>query len=287
MKIDKDTKVIGRFVPDENARGLNIYNPYFQQAGVGAVYLLFPNTGLEKLIAGLRNLSLSGAIVANDFEKDPKVALLVDELDPIAKKVGHVGTLINKNGKISGFYPGVYGLYESIKRLTEYTDKKVVLFGSGIVAKSFLTLMDLKNEKPRQLEVYNRTKEKAEKLMDEFKFINKVGSMEEMLINTSGDIFINATRVGSPWNTDGPHGFSEEFVDRFSYIVDVTFVPLRPDLIKTAEKLGKKFSPGHRMFLYQGKYSLEKMLGIKVDENLLSKIMLADFEKNWIKIGKS
>ena len=35
------------------------------------------------------------------------------------------------------------------------------------------------------------------------------------------------------------------------------------------------------MFLYQGKFALENILDIKVDEDILSKKMLFDLEKNW------
>ena len=193
FKIDENTKVMARFFPGVNNRGLNIYNPYFQEAGVNAVYLLFSNENPKILIDGMRNLNLAGGIIAGSFEKDPKIPELIDELHPLSQRLGRVGNLINKNGKISGVYPGAFGLYESIKRMTSYSDKKVVVLGAGNVVRSLLILMDLKNERPSVLEIYNRTLEHAESVAKEFPYVKKVGSIEEMIDKANGDIFINAT----------------------------------------------------------------------------------------------
>jgi shikimate dehydrogenase len=277
FRIDENTKVMARFHPKTSNLGLNIYNPYFQQAGVNAVYLLFQNENSKPLIDGMRNLNLAGAIIAGAFERDPRVMELIDEPHPLSQRLGRVGILVNKNGKIWGVYQGAFGLHEAITRLTNYTDKKMIILGAGNVVRAFLTLIELNSEKPRELEIYNRTVKRAESLAEEFQFINRVGSMKEMVDWAEGDIFINATYIGSAWNRGDEFEFPKELIARFDYIVDVVFVPLRPQLVEVAEKLGKKVSPGHRMFLYQGKYALEKILGIQVDEELLSERILVAF----------
>ncbi len=279
--INENTKVIARFYPTANNRGLSIYNPYFQAAGINAVYLLFHNSDPRILIDGMRNLNLAGAIIAGSFERDPRIPKLIDELHPLSKKVSRVGMLVNNNGKIYGIYQGAFGLEESIRRLTTYIDKKIVILGSGTVVRGLLSLMELNNTRPREIEIYNRTIEHAEDIAKEFPFVSRVGGMVDMATRASGDIFINATHIGSPYNKGQDYKFGEQFISGFDYIIDVTFVPLRPQLIQTAEKLGKKVSPGHRMFLYQGKFALEKILGVEIDEDLLSIKMISDFETNW------
>lgn len=281
FKIDENTKVMARFFPTVNNRGLNIYNPYFQDSGDNAVYLLFHNENPKILIDGMRDLNLAGAIIAGSFEKDPKIPELIDELHPLSQRLGRVGNLINENGKIIGVYPGAFGLYESIKRMTNYTDKKIVILGAGNVVRSILSLMELKGEKPSTLEIYNRTPVHAENVAREFSFVNRVGSMKDMLNFGRGDMFINATYIGSPYNKGEDFVFPKSLIGGFDYVVDVTFVPLRPQLVQVAELLGKKVSPGHRMFLYQGIFALENILKIKVNEELLSKHMLYDLEHNW------
>src|SRR4051812_49395234 len=124
MRIDENTQVMARFHPEANNRGLNIYNPYFERAAVNAIYVLFHNPDPEVLIRGMRDLGIHAAIVAGSFEKDPQIARLIDEVHPLSKRLGRVGCLANRNGRIWGVYQGAFGLYEAVKRLTEYVDKK-------------------------------------------------------------------------------------------------------------------------------------------------------------------
>lgn len=279
VKIDQNTKVIARFVPDCNSRGLNIYNPYFEELGINAKYLMFSDEYPKILIESMRSLHFAGAITSGSFERDLRIIKLIDEQDVLSKRIGKVSFLVNKNGKIWGSHAAAYGLYESIMRTVDFSKKKMVILGAGTVVTGLLTVFDLKKKYPRKLEIYNRTLEKAEKLLKEFKFIDKVGTMDGAIKSSKGDIFINATGIGSPWNKE-PFIFPEQFIDRFKYIIDVTFIPLKPQLIKSAEKLGKIVSPGHKMFLYQGKYSLELMLDIKVNEELLHKKILEAFKNS-------
>lgn len=277
--IDQNTKVIARFVPDCNGRGLNIYNPYFEDLGINAKYLMFSDEYPKILIESMRSLHFVGAITSGSFERDPRIIKLIDEQDILSKRIGKVSFLVNKNGKIWGSHAAAYGLYESIIRTVDFSKKKVVILGAGTVVTGLLTLFSVKKKYPKRLEIYNRSVEKAEKLAREFKFIDKIGNMNEAIQSSKDDIFINATGIGAPWNKE-PFTFPEQFIDRFKYIIDVTFMPLRPQLIKTAEKLGKIVSPGHEMFLYQGKYSLELMLDIKVNEELLHKKILDAFKNS-------
>lgn len=281
FQINENTKILGRFYPTANNRGLNIYNPYFQEAGINALYILFHNPDPKLLIDGMKGLGLTGAIIAGSFERDPRVATLIDELHPISQRVKKVGMLINNGGKITGIYQGAIGLDQSIRQLTDYSDKKIVIMGAGTVVKGLLALMEMNNSKPKEVEIYNRTRGNAVLLAREFPFINSVGSLEDMQNRAAGDIFLNATYIGSPWNKGNDYLFPDSFINRFNYIVDVTFVPIRPQLIEASERLGKQVSPGHRMFLYQGKYALENILRVNIDEELLSKKMLEDFATNW------
>lgn len=279
--INEHTKVMARFHPSVNNRGLNIYNPYFQDTGVNAVYLLFPNPDPKVLFDGMKLLNISGAIVAGSFEGDNRIPAMVDDLHPLSKIVQRVGMVVNKEGHIWGVYQGAFGLDEAIRRLTDYSDKKVIILGAGTVVRGLLGLMQINGTKPVEVEIYNRSVQNVERIAHEFPFISKVGPMKEMTEKSQGNIFINATPIGSPWNRGEDFIFPDEFISRFDYIVDVTFVPLNPQLIQSAERLNKKVSPGHRMFLFQGKYALEKILGINVNEDKLSNRMIEDFRENW------
>lgn len=279
LRIDENTKLMARLHHSLSGRGMSIYNPYFQETGVNAVYLLFYNKNPKPLFEGLRKLNIAGAIPAG-FEKDPKIINYVDNLGPIAKKIGRIAVVRQRKGKLIGYYQGAYGLTESVRRMTKFKNKKLVVLGTGVVVRGLMALFEIEKDKPREIEIYNRTLKNAEIVAKEFPFVNKVGSMKDME-DSNGDIFVNATDIGIPWNKGEDYKFKKKFVSGFDYIADSTFVPLRPQLVRVAESLGKKVSPGWKMFLYQGKMCLEKVLDLKVNEKILAKYIVKDFKYNW------
>lgn len=279
MQINENTKVMARLHREANNRGLSIYNPYFEQAGVNALYVLFHNEDPKPLLDGLKNLNISGAIPAG-FEKSPDLPEMMDQLGPVAKKIQRVALIVQRDGKLIGYNQGGYGLLDAILSKAEVRGKKIVLMGAGNVANGLLTVMGERGISPSGVEVYNRTVENAETLAESYDVVKKVGSLEDMR-HASGDIFVNVTYIGSPWRQGDDFQFTEEFVKRFGFVADVTFVPLEPQLIKIAKKAGIPNSPGWEMFLYQGRMCLEKTLDIEVDLELLGKLIVKDFATNW------
>ncbi|MCA9385168.1 hypothetical protein KC717_00805 [Candidatus Dojkabacteria bacterium] len=279
MKIDETTKIMLRMHREANNRGLQIYNPYFQQKNINGLYLLLqnPNPGIH--VEAIRNFKLAGAITST-FEHDPKLIELMDKLDPIPQEVGKVGIIANEGGKLKGYLQSAYGLKKAIKQHSSLQDKKVVIMGAGDVIHGFLHLLTLEDVQPASIEIYNRTLGHAEKLGNSYSLVTRVKPLLE-LKNASGDIFIHATSVGSPWNKEEDYQFTDSFLKGFSLIADTTFVPLQPPLIISANRLGIENSPGHEMFLYQGAMCLEKIMGIDVDLELLNKLIKIDFETNW------
>src|SRR4030067_799127 len=59
---DGNTKVIARLHKQLSPRALNIYNPFFEGAGINAVFLLFYNSDPKPLVDGIKNLNFSGAV---------------------------------------------------------------------------------------------------------------------------------------------------------------------------------------------------------------------------------
>ncbi|HSX05863.1 MAG TPA: hypothetical protein VLF69_05310 [Candidatus Saccharimonadales bacterium] len=277
--INEHTKIIARLHPQLNNRGLQIYNPYFAAKAVNAVYLLFQDPSLEKLLSGMRNLNLAGAIPAG-FEHDPTLAASMDELGPTAKRIGRVSAIVQRGGKLIGEYNGGYGLTAAIKTVTPITGKRLVIMGAGTVVKGLLTHLELQGEYPAHVAVYNRTLAHAEALAKDYK-IDQVGSLNDLLTQAEGDIFVNATSVGTPWNNGEDVVFPKELLQRFRAVADTTFVPLRPPLIATAEQAGTKTAPGWLMFVHQGAKTIGDILGQPLDIPTLSKLATTDFEKNW------
>ena len=264
--VDGNTKIIGRFHTKPNARGLNIYNPFFQTNGINALYLLFHNPSCRPLVSGLRELNLSGAITSG-FELDPLLPELLDKLDKSATTAGKVGIITNKAGVLTGFYRGGSALLKSVTKKINLGGKKIVILGAGIVVKSFLAEINELPvaQQPESIELYNRTQANADNLATNYKLIKKT-SVLASIGQSYGDILINISKIGS--QADDIF-FTDELVKRFTFISDVTFETENTNLISLAKKFDKQYSTGWDMFTYYGVECFRDILEIEIDPGLL------------------
>lgn len=264
--IDGNTKIIGRFHTIASPRGLNIYNPFFIEAKINALYLLFFNSDPKPLVDGLKNLRLAGAITAG-FESESRLPLLLDELDESTKYVGRVGFIKNKNGKLKGYTQSGEGMLKTIEKTGSLANKKIVIVGAGNVAKALLYKISNYSRKPKAVEVYNRTVDKAEKLKSEFGFIKRAASLDE-LAQAKGDVLVNLTKMGGK---QPDTLFNTKVVGSFNSIIDVTFETENTNLIQLAKKLNRNYATGWDMFTYQGLVVLETLLETPIDPTILRK----------------
>lgn len=266
MIINENTKVIARLHTKASPRGLNIYNPYFEEMGINALYVLFYNPDPAVLITGLRSLNLAGAITAG-FESNETLPSLLDSQSDVSKYVGKVGFIKNENGKLIGDNQGGEGLLRSIQNVGSLEGKKVVIIGGGNIAKGLLFNIKKSNIKTASLTILNRSADKLTTLKNDFSFISTVGPLSD-LTSTAGDVLINATDIGG---SEEDTLFSRDIVAQFSQVADVTFEKEETNLINIARKMDKKVSTGWDMFVSQGQVILESILGIDVDPVILKK----------------
>lgn len=182
--------------------------------------------------------------------------------------MGRIGFITNKNGKLTGYNTqSGGGILKTIEKATDITNKKMVIVGAGNITKALLYKISTYSKKPREVEIYNRTVEKAEKLKSDFNFVKKVGSLDAFS-TAEGDLLINLSRMGG---SEPDSLFNEELVNRFNSVVDVTFETENTNLINLAKKLEKKYATGWDMFTFQGQIVLETILETPIDANILRK----------------
>jgi shikimate 5-dehydrogenase len=266
MRIDENTKYLARIHTKANARGLNIYNPYFEEMGVNAIYSLFFNNTPDKLLDACMKLGYVALNTAG-FESDPEFAKLVDEFDHSSELVGHVGYLKNENGKWKAYYQGGEGLLAALLQKFHITDQEIVIVGAGNVATSLIDTMRIHSLKPKKLTLVNRTIAKAKELASRLELIDEVRSIEE-LPSLKGDILINCTHIGG---RDEDNIYTKEVLSNFKGVGDVTFEIESPHIIEVAKSLSIPYSSGWDFFTFQGKVFLENALGIEVDPLVLRK----------------
>ncbi|GAI80789.1 unnamed protein product [marine sediment metagenome] len=118
--------------PIEHSMSPVMHNAAFKNEGVDYVYLPFrvKKEELGKAIEGMRALNIRGLNITIPH----KVAVIqfLDELDPLADKIGAVNTIVNNDGVLTGYNTDATGFLQALlERGIEPRGKSVVILGAG------------------------------------------------------------------------------------------------------------------------------------------------------------
>ena len=168
--------------------GTIIHNAGYQALGLDFFYKAFSVNDLQNAIRGVRSLGIRGCSVSMPYKQE--VIKYIDKLDPIAKKIGAVNTIVNDNGTLTGYNTDVVGITKCLKKIRNKKDQ-VYVIGAGGMARA--VLVALTNLKFSNIKLTNRTNKKGIKLQNEFS-IEYIPWLKRDKVFS--DIIINATPIG-------------------------------------------------------------------------------------------
>ena len=116
-----------------------IHNTLFNEMGFNSIYVPFKVNNIGNFIREFRGLDVKGYSVTIPHKES--IINHLDAIDPMAKKIGAVNTVVNSDGKLIGFNTdceaaikalhSVYKLSEVSKKDDHLKGKKVTLLGAG------------------------------------------------------------------------------------------------------------------------------------------------------------
>ena len=158
MNISGKTKICGLIGdPVEHTMSPVMHNAAFEKLGLDYAYLPFrvKPEELPQAVSGLKALNATGFNVTIPH----KVAVipLLDELDPLAEKIGAVNTVVNDNGVLKGYNTDASGFLQALlERRVEPAGKNIVLLGAGGAARAIAYILAERNV---HLTILNRREE--------------------------------------------------------------------------------------------------------------------------------
>lgn len=212
----------------------------------------------EELPSFLAQSTIGGLNVTIPYKRD--VMAYCDVLDPLAKAIGSVNTIVRRDGKLHGFNTDAAGLSFMTRRAgISFSGKKVAVLGSG--GASLTTRAVAAAEGAREILVVSRSGE-----------VNyEVLSAQHSDI----DVIVNATPVGMfPHNGTSP-------VDLRCFpnccgVLDLIYNPRRTALIQQAQSLSIPCSDGLPMLVAQAAAAEEHFFGKSIPaektEEILSRL---------------
>ena len=248
-----------------------MHNSAFFHANYNGVYLAFRVEEIGKAISGIRALGIKGAGIT--IPHKVKVMEILDEIDDTAEKIGAVNTIVNRQGKITGYNYDSIGAVKAVKEKTKINDKSVAILGAGGAARA--VGYGIVSEGGR-LTILNRTKESGEKLAADL--CSEFCPLEDFK-KIKCDILINTTSLGMAPNLN-KMPVEKKNLNKGMIVMDIVYNPLRTPLLKVAQNIGCTTIDGVSMFVYQGACQFELWTEKKAPVDLMRKTVLKALGSN-------
>ena len=180
-------------------------------------------------------------------------------IDPAAKAIGAVNTVVNKNGLLYGYNTDFAGIeYMLARHGFTLKDKKVLILGSGGTCKTSSAVS--RHQGCRELHVVSRTAREG--------FITYE---DAYALHTDADVIFNTTPVGMYPNLDSsPIDLS--CFPNLSAVVDVIYNPAKTALLQQADALGIPNCNGLEMLVAQAKFAAEHFLGAPLPDDAIARV---------------
>ncbi|HET7657892.1 MAG TPA: shikimate dehydrogenase [Bacillales bacterium] len=254
-----------------------MHNDCFQMLNIPAHYESFDvaPTDLEKAIEGMKALGVAGFNVTIPH----KVAVMsyLDDVDEEANRIGAVNTVINRNGRLYGTNTDGKGYLQSLieKAGEDLSNKRVLIIGAGGAARGVAVSLD--RHGVNQLDVANRTLEKAEKLIETGIHATSFAqplTLEEASENLGHyEIVVHTTPIGMfPKTDDMPMP-----LDRLkpgTVLSELIYNPLQTKWLQEGERKGAIIVDGVGMFVGQGALAFELWTGRQPDRDRMRQTVL-------------
>ena len=221
----------------------------------------------EELEGFLKNGDFSSINVTVPYKK--AVIPYLDELSPLAQKLGAVNTVVRRGGKLIGHNTDHFGFLTMVRSCgLSVSGKKVLVLGSGGASNTAVAaLTDL----GAKVVIISRSGE---------------NNYENLHLHSDAAAIVNTTPVGTYPNTDETP-LSLDFFPRLEGVLDVIYNPARTMLLRQAEERGLTTCNGLLMLVAQAKEASEWFTGTMISDEKISQIhrILRQQMENIILIG--
>ena len=220
--------------------------------------------GIEDL---LRNTDFDGINVTIPYKKE--VLQYLDEIDPLALRLGAVNTIVKRNGKLFGYNSDYYGFRSMVLRTRiDVAGKKVLVLGSGGAS---VTIRAVLEDLGARVVIISRSGE---------------NNYDNLGLHRDASMIVNTTPLGM-YPNNGVSALDVSGFPEMEGVLDLIYNPARTQLLLDCEKYGIPGFNGLWMLVAQAKKSAEWFMDTQLPDSLVSDIhrKLRDKMENIALIG--
>ena len=275
-----NTKIIGLIGhPIKHSYSPIIHNITIELKKLDYIYLPFdvPAASLKSALKGMIAFDIKGFNVTIPHKEN--ILQHMHTISEEASIIGSVNTIVNEQGKLSGYNTDVNGILETLLPYkNEISGNEVSLVGAGGASRAVIYSL-VRYFKPSKINLINRTEERAETLKNYFVDKMKYDSFDTMelfppnLVNVfkNSKLIINASAVGMfPDSEDTITELNESF-QKDQIVFDLVYNPTQTKLLKMAACEGAITLDGIKMLVYQAARSFELWTGEKMPVEQIKK----------------
>jgi shikimate dehydrogenase len=246
-----------------------IHNVAFDIKKLDFLYLPFdvPAANLGNAIKGMVALGIKGFNVTIPHKVN--IMQLLNNISDEAAGVGAVNTVVNDLGRLSGYNTDVHGILKSLEKYkNDFSGKVVTVIGAGGAARAVVYTL-IKHFKPANINIVNRTEQRAEALKKYFSEKMKFDAIKcyELFplklveVYQNSKLLINATPVGMYPETEDTVIPLDNSFNKDQIVFDLVYNPSRTRLLNFAAKQGANVINGTQMLVNQASKSFELWTG--------------------------
>ena len=250
------TGLIGN--PVEHSLSPEIHNFMFAETKENGIYLAFKveKENIKKTLEGMKSLGIKGFNVTIPHKEE--VLSSLDFISEEVKAIKACNTIFNNDGKLEGYNTDYLGFLKTLEEEGfQIEGKNIAVLGAGGASRAILWA--LKNNKPSNVDIFNRNLDKAKNLIDEFEIKNSRAFLLTDFKNHSlkYDLIINTTSVGMGELKD--QSPIEENVELKKEVIlyDLIYNPSKTKFLEIGASSNLKIINGLDMLLYQAILSFQ------------------------------
>ena len=183
----------------------------------------------------------------------------LDSVSDIAKKIGAVNTVVNRNGKLYGYNTDYHGMTALIQRLgIDMQGKKVLILGTGGTSKT-ARVVAADMGASQILTVSRREADGC------------ITYPQAAEFHADAQIIINTTPSGM-YPDSGSCPIDIAPFSKLCGVIDAVYNPLRTNLVLSAQQRGIKAGGGLYMLVMQAVTAVEKFLDTSIDRQTADRV---------------
>ena len=262
-QIDSETMICGLIgLPVMHSVSPHIHNAAFAAEEINGVYLPFEVKDVNsffKRMVDPRTRELSWNLRGLSVTAPHKQSVMehLDWIEPNAKEIGAVNTVVIENDRLLGYNTDAAGFIEPLlQRLGSLADREVAIIGGGGAARA--AIWALQQQRAR-VTLFARNVEKAQTLAELFNISCESLSSAKF---EGYDLVINTTPLGSGEHIDKSPVTAGQ-LNGARCIYDLIYNPIETKLMCEARQAGCETLGGTEMLVAQAKLQFELWTGKK------------------------